>query len=121
MQRFLRYCFVVSLPILMFINGCATTGGQGEDRDTKIADTNLRLGIGYMQQGKLDDALEKLQKAVDAKPDDAAVHSVLALVYDQLLEYDKADRHYRRAIDLNPDDGGYYNNYGVFLCQRGNQ
>ena len=116
-----KYCLVVVLPILILMNGCAIISGvqAEEDRDTKIAETNLSLGIGYMKQGKLDDALEKLLKAEDAKPGDAAVHSVLALVYDQMQEYDKADRHYRRAIDLNAEEGGYYNNYGAFLCRHG--
>ena len=116
-----KYCLVVVLPILILMNGCAIISGvqAEEDRDTKIAETNLSLGIGYLKQGKLDDALEKLLKAEDAKPGNAAVHSVLALVYDQMQEYDKADRHYRRAIDLNAEEGGYYNNYGVFLCRHG--
>jgi type IV pilus assembly protein PilF len=120
MRGFWKFCIVVVLPALLLVNACAViSGGEGEDKDTKIANTNLRLGIGYMEQGKLDDALEKLQKARDAQPNNAAVHSALALVYDQMQEYDKADQHYREAIDLNSEDGGFYNNYGVFLCRRG--
>ena len=119
MPGILKFCLVAFLPLLMFINGCAALSGGEEDKDFKKADTNLRLGIGYMQQGKFEYALEALQKAVDAKPDYGDAHSALALVYEQLLEYDKADHHYREAIDINPEDGGYYNNYGVFLCHRG--
>jgi len=119
MQGFLKFS-VILLPVVIFLNACAITPeNQGESRDTKIAETNLHLGMGYMEQGKLNDALEKLLKAEDAQPGNAEVHSALALVYDQLQEYDKADHHYRRAINLNSEEGGNYNNYGAFLCRRG--
>jgi type IV pilus assembly protein PilF len=111
---------VILLFVLSLLNACASTVQDKEDdKDFQIADTNLRLGVGYMRQGRNEDALEKLQKAVAAKPDYADVHSALAMVYERLLEYDKAGHHYRKAIDLQPDDGGNYNNYGVFLCRRG--
>lgn len=120
MPRFSGFFAVLMLSILMLVNGCAMVPGEpGEDRDSKIADTNLRLGIGYMEQGKLDDALEKLQKAVDAEPGNSAVHAALALVYDQRQEYDNADHHYRRAISLDSENGGNYNNYGAYLCRQG--
>lgn len=115
----LRPSLLVLLLMLLLMSACASTTAVEDDRDFKIADTNLRLGIGYMRQGKYEDALEKLQKAYSAKPDYADVHGALALVYESLLEYKKADRHYREAIDLNPENGGFYNNYGGFLCRRG--
>jgi type IV pilus assembly protein PilF len=112
-------CFVALLIGLMLLNACASTGQDKDSKDYQIADTNLRLGVGYMQQGRYEDALEKLQKALEAKRDYADVHSALAMVYERLLEYNKADFHYREAINLKPEDGGNYNNYGVYLCRRG--
>jgi type IV pilus assembly protein PilF len=109
----------VVLVCAMLAGGCATSLSEMQERNEKIAETNLRLGMGYAQQGKLEDALEKLKKAEDVRPDYAAVHGALALVYERLQEYDEADDHYREAIDLQPQDGGVYNNYGVFLCRRG--
>lgn len=105
--------------ILFLLAGCATAPLDKEDKEFKIADTKLKLGIGYLRQGKLEYALEALQGALAAEPGYAEVHSALALVYERLLKYDDADDHYREAIDLKPEDGGVYNNYGVFLCKRG--
>jgi type IV pilus assembly protein PilF len=110
---------VLLISIVILLNACASTGTNKEDKDFQIADTNLRLGVGYMRQGRYEDALEKLQKAEQAKSDYADVHSALAMVYEHLLEYDQAGHHYRRAIDLKPEDGAHYNNYGVFLCRQG--
>ena len=81
---------VLVLSLVLLLNACASTGMDKDDKDFRIADTNLRLGVGYMRQGRYEDALEKLQKAVAAKHDYADVHSALALVYERLLEYDKA-------------------------------
>lgn len=104
---------------MVLLNACAFMTGGKEDKNFQIADTNLQLGIGYMRQGRYEDALEKLNKAVHAKPDYADVHSALALVYEHMQEYDKADHHYYRALHLDPENGAHFNNYGAFLCRRG--
>lgn len=91
---------------------------EAQDRQ-RLAQTNVQLGVGYLQQGRVEDALVKLQKAVDAEPDYAEAHSSIALVYEQLGENDKAQEHYDRALELNPNDGSTRNNYAVFLCRTG--
>ena len=117
--RIVAYRVVASIVVVILLNACASTAQDKDDKNFQIADTNLRLGVGYMRQGRYEDALAKLQKAVEAKRDYPEVHTALAMVYERLFEYDKAGHHYREAIDLKPDDGGNYNNYGVFLCRRG--
>ena len=100
---------------LLYLVACATQPVE-ETKEYRIADTNVRLAVGYMQQGRLDDALVKLKKALEAIPDYKDAHSAIALVYDHLGKYDLASEHYKKAIKLDPDNGLVYNNYGVFLC-----
>lgn len=109
---------LIVLILISALGACASFKEQ-EEKNLNIADTNLRLGVGYMQQGRYEEALEKLLRAKDAKPDIGDVHAALALVYERLELYDDADDHYREAIDLEPENGSAYNNYGVFLCRRG--
>lgn len=119
----MRALFVFMLSVLLSVTllSCATV--QEQEREDKlnrdIADTNVRLGLGYLRQGRVEAALEKLQKAVAAKPDYAEAHSSLALAYGQLAENKKAERHYQRALELSPADGSIQNNYAVFLCGTG--
>lgn len=101
--------------VLMLLNACATTENS---KAFRIADVNLKLGIGYFRQGRLDDSLKVLRKALDAKYDYADVHSVLAMVYEKMFMVDEAEDFYRSAIDLQSDKGGVYNNYGGFLCRQ---
>jgi len=113
----MRYLIVViGLSLMLLLNGCATIAAD-EEHDQKIAEVNTRLGMGYYQQGRLDDALKKLKKAIDAEPDYSPAHSTIALVYDRMGMVNEAEEQYLKAIDLNPKDGSMYNNYGVFLCR----
>lgn len=107
--------------LIIAVTGCASIVEyeQQQEKDKRIAETHVKLGVGYLQQNKPEFALEKLKKAIDVKPDYAPAHGAIAMAYEQLLMFDKADEHYREAINLNPENGGMYNNYGVFLCKQG--
>lgn len=105
-----------SLVTVLFLNGCATIIAE-QEHDQKVAEVNTKLGMGYYQQGRLDEALKKLKKAIDAESDYAPAQSTIALVYDRMAMPDKAEQHYLKAIDLDPKNGSVYNNYGVFLCR----
>jgi len=115
----LRAAIMIALSFTLF--ACATVEEQEREDKARfrIADTNLRLGLGYLQQGREKAALQKLQKAVDTMPEYAEAHSSLALAYIHMDQPDKAEEHYQRAVELKPDDGSIQNNYAVFLCGQG--
>lgn len=109
----------VMLTMLMaaLLAGCAGQDARPEnDPKRKLAETQVRLGIGYMQQGKMDLALNNLRKALEVAPDMAAAHNAMAILYTQLGEHEKADSHYGTAVSLDPKDSSARNNYGTFLC-----
>jgi type IV pilus assembly protein PilF len=85
----------------------------------QLAIVNTQLGLGYLRNGQLDLAWERLNTAVQADPNYATAHNGLALVYDRLNEPKKAEEHFERAIELNPADSAAQTNYGAFLCQQG--
>jgi type IV pilus assembly protein PilF len=80
----------------------------------------VQLGIGYLQQNKLELANEKLLKALAYNPKSASAHNAYAILQDRLLVKDKAAYHYEKATTLDPQDSQAANNYGTFLC-RNNQ
>lgn len=118
-MNILRMLLLVMLGVTLI--ACATVKEQQREdsKSLEIADTNVRLGLGYLQQGRAEAALEKLQKALAALPDHAEAHSVIALIYTELEDTEKAEMHYRRALEISPKDGSMHNNYAVFLCQTG--
>lgn len=98
---------------------CAGSGGRTDVNEAAVA--NMNLGAGYLQQGRLDLAVERLQRALAQNPRLVQAHSTIALAYDRLGDYEQAEMHFRRATELDSNDGGAANAYAVFLCSRQNR
>ena len=77
------------------------------------------LGQQYLQQGRLEIALEKLTKALSYDASYVDAHTVIAVLYETIGDNVKAGEHYRRAAQLRPKSGNELNNYGSFLCRQG--
>jgi type IV pilus assembly protein PilF len=89
-----------------------------EDRGKEAALANSNLGAGYLRQGRLDLAVERLQRALKQDPRLADAHSYLAIAYDQLGMLEEAEMHYKRATQLEPANSSAANSYAVFLCRQ---
>lgn len=111
------------LLLLLLLAGCATGSGDGrlKSRNTSndVAETNLNLGIAYMQRGEYEKSLEKLDRAYEADPNYYETHNAYGLLYQRLGKPDLARKHFKKALSLNPDGSGTRNNYAQFLCQQG--
>lgn len=111
----MRILIITALSV--FLLACASAAKK--DEAYKIAQSNVQLGIGYLKQGRVEDALIKLQKAVDVAPDYPEAQSSIALVYQQLGEFEKSREHYEKALELQPDSGIIHNNFATLLCRSG--
>lgn len=109
------------LALTVLAAGCVSTQSYtGSDASPKeAARYNTQLGVGYMQQGDYDLAMQKLQRALKEDPELPEAHTSIALLFERLGEPERADQHYRRALDLAPDNPSVQNAYGVFLCRHG--
>jgi type IV pilus assembly protein PilF len=113
--RALWLCVVAGL-----VAACAG-GGGGRTSANDAAVANMNLGAGYLQQGRVDLAIERLQRALEQNPRLVLAHSTIALAYDRIGELELAETHYRRATQLAPNSGAAANAYAVFLCSRYNR
>lgn len=125
MNRGCRMAFC-AVAILM-LAACATQptaphqGREGMDRVSPVraAEVNTRLGLGYLERGQTQVAMEKLETALRHDPQHTPAHLTLALIYESLGNTSQAARHYRQASRLAPNDGATQNAYAVFLCRQG--
>ncbi len=105
---------------LALLSACAATNPQGhlsKPQDAAIA--NMQLGSAYMNQGELQLAKDKLDKALAEDPNNPEVHSVRAMLFERMQLPKEADSEYRTALRLAPNDPNVINNYAVYLCQNG--
>lgn len=106
--------------LLPFISACVAVN-KPVPSHIKASAVNVQLGVGYLNQGNLELAEQKLYKALQQNHDSTAAHSAFAVLQEQLQDYRKAEYHYWQAIRLDPDDAAAANNYGTFLCRRNRQ
>jgi protein O-mannosyl-transferase len=77
------------------------------------------LGIVFLQQGKLDDAISLLQAAVDLRPDNSPAHENLAKALLKKGDIASALIHYQKLLELQPDNIEVHNIVGTVLIQQG--
>lgn len=111
---------LTAIAVFAVLQACSNqpqqVGTPSSASDAAIA--NMNLGAGYLRQGRLDLAIERLQRALEQNPRLADAHSTIAIAYDQLGSAADAERHYRRATQLEPANSAAANSYAVFLCRQ---
>jgi len=106
---------------LLVLSACASSSRTSADgvSNADAAIANMNLGAGYLQQGRADVAIERLERALAQNPRLVEAHSTIAVAYGQLGDLEQAESHYRRATELAPSSGAPANAYAAFLCQQG--
>jgi len=86
-------------------------------RKNDVAENNL--GIVFLAQGKLDDAISLLQAAVDLRPDNSPAQENLAKALLQKGRVPEALVHYHKLVELQPNNFEVHNIVGTVLVQQG--
>ncbi len=117
--------WLLVLMLVIFLTACGTLGQQSGSNaneslhqlDSARAHTNL--GAAYLQQNKLEIALNEFSKAIEVMPSYAAAYNGIAMVRSALKQDELAEFNFKKAIQIVPSASEAYNNYGTFLCSRG--
>ncbi len=108
----------VALILAAALTSCTTWTENAAKKD-ELANIHLQLGVSYLDMNKLEVANENLQLALEEEPNNAQAHNVYAFLNEKLHDYGQAKAQYEEALNLAPDDWSVQNNYGRFLCDRG--
>lgn len=81
-----------------------------------VAENNL--GIVFLGQGRLDEAISLLQAAVNLRPDNSPAHENLAKALLQKGDVSGALIHYHKLLELQPDNIEVHNIVGTVLVQQ---
>jgi type IV pilus assembly protein PilF len=118
---------VFALAAAALLAGCVaqTTVETRIVTDSVMADARRRaelrtqLASEYYQRGNFVVALEETRQAEKSDPSYYQAYNVRGLVYMELREDAQARAAFERALSLAPNDPDVLNNFGWFLCLRG--
>lgn len=118
------------MVFLSLLAGCGSNPSSDDpnaERPLTPADSKVRakahteLAVVYLQNARINVALDELKIAISIDKNYFPAHNVMGLVYMELREDSLAQDSFDRALSLAPDDPDVNNNYGWFLCQRGQE
>jgi tetratricopeptide (TPR) repeat protein len=92
---------------------------QVVEEDPGQADALRALGGIAYRQGKQDEAIAWLRRAVIGQPSDPVLHNNLGAAYRASGRLAEAEARYRQALRLKPDFAEAYNNLGNVLAGQG--
>ncbi|HUB66731.1 MAG TPA: tetratricopeptide repeat protein [Candidatus Methylacidiphilales bacterium] len=72
-----------------------------------------------LQKGRVDEAMEQFQNALDIDPNDADVYDNMGEGLSQKGEIDEAIAQYQKALAINPNNAEAHNNLGNALARQG--
>src|SRR5450759_1239863 len=72
---------MLSITLLVALAGCVSSTQNSVSSNDEAAGFNVQLGLGYLQQGNLVVAKEKLERAERESPRDPKVHNAMGLLY----------------------------------------
>jgi type IV pilus assembly protein PilF len=123
----------VALPaavlVLAFLAGCvASKPNEPTQAPNKVSNKDLeqaaiyntQLAVDALRKNNLQEAKDKITRALDQDARNAEVQAAAGLIYERLGEDRVADAHFSRALSLAPQNPSIQNNYAVYLCRKGN-
>lgn len=111
MKRALILCLAVLSA------ACAQTATQKNTQG--FAQIHTELAARYYKVGQVAVAVNEAESVLNVSPNYVPAHNLLALMYAQLHQNDKADAHFVSALSLESNNTDLRNNYAWFLCGSG--
>jgi type IV pilus assembly protein PilF len=120
MRDIVRFLFLVCFITLL--TACKSMHSQPdaeEQKTTRTAKINTELGMAYLQEHKMQRAKQKLLLALDEDPSLPEAWFSMGYYMEVTGDMENAKKYYLKAVKIAPDKGDVQNNYGTFLCRRG--
>ena len=93
---------IILLLFLVLVAGCPDSGSTGGQDRTEQARHHLQRGLELAKDGRKDQALTELDKAIVLDPNWILLHYNRAIIYSQLGQIANEEAGYSRVIELAP-------------------
>ncbi|MEE9218254.1 MAG: tetratricopeptide repeat protein [Acidobacteriota bacterium] len=113
---FTRGC-VLLLGAALALAGCfGKSSGRSPPRSHRVS-VNYNMARVYLNQGKIQKAIQLLEEVLDEEPKHARACNLLGLVYWTISEPEEARGHFERALKINPYFSDARVNLGVLYSE----
>ncbi|MCK5514781.1 MAG: tetratricopeptide repeat protein, partial [Deltaproteobacteria bacterium] len=85
----------------------------------RCARARNNLGLAYVEEKRLDEAIAEYKRALTIKPNFAQAHDNLGIAYAKKGRFKDAISEYRKAIAIRPDNAEVYSNLGNVYNKQG--
>lgn len=115
-------CRSLACILILCLGACVTESDRPVKKvdKAKILESNIRLGMAYLQQEKRDSALRSFTRALEIDKRSAEAHQGMALLHNVNGEYELAEKSFLKALksrsDFSRSDIEY--TYARFLMDR---
>lgn len=107
---------LISTTIMMVIVACGGPKKAGYQKlDREILGEELAFGRDAAAAGLWNEAIFRWEKVLQEQPDNAKATNNLAVAYETVGNFDKAEALYKRALELNESSPDIRKNYKRFL------
>jgi tetratricopeptide (TPR) repeat protein len=113
-KRNVALFFLLLFPFLVLTNSNAYHLSVGD-----FSQAYFSLGNIYLKTGKLNQALEEYNIALQRNPYLSRAHLNRGIVFLRKKEYHKAEEEFRRELEINPDEDKAYNNLSAVYRLQG--
>ncbi len=121
-NTFSRACVVsVLLVVLPNLVGCVTTLDRQKPKidEQKVVESNVKLGMAYLQQKQRDSALRAFSRALEIDNKSAEAHMGLGVIHQRNGELELAEKSFKKAERSRADfsEANIAYTYGRFLME----
>lgn len=110
---------MISLASCQHLSEDSSSMSANPHSSQEAAVINMQLGLAYFKQGNTTRAKKKLLLAMSQAPQSAEVNAAMAYYFENTGDESSANEYYLKALSLSKKSGSQLNNYGAFLCRKG--
>jgi Tfp pilus assembly protein PilF len=112
-MSYARLLSIMGVALLFTMAACGPTMKERQSQ----AETQYEIGIAELASGRLNEAFESIQNAIEIYPEDPRFFNGMGLVYFYQRRYDKAVREFQYALELDQNYADAHNNLGSTYAQ----
>ncbi len=105
-KRLAKSIFVAFICVMtLSLSACVTVTDSSKPKvdKRKLLESNIKLGMAYLNQGHRDNALRSFTKALELDKSSAEAHLGMALIHQVNGEWDMADKRFQKALKSRAD------------------